>query len=111
MSSTIVILPEDSIALPCYHHAQEFVEIRGNLRKALSDSARTEARREQGTYMFCRGCHINCYLDPSFTFHLNSLFFRSLSAKGSYAYHKYFRYRRKPPFSLLPGRGRVIASP
>jgi len=97
VSSTIVILPDDSLALPCYHHSQEFVKITGSLTKALTDPLRVEATREQGLYMFCNGCHINCYFDPSFTFHYNSMFFNSLAAKASYAFNKYFKYRRKGP--------------
>jgi MoaA/NifB/PqqE/SkfB family radical SAM enzyme len=101
VSSTIVILPDNSMALPCFHHAQEFVNIRKSLEEALGDPRRKEACLKQGLYTFCKGCHINCYFDPSFNYRFNSLFITSLSAKFRYAFTKYFLYRRKFPLNLM----------
>jgi len=104
VSSTIVIMPDNTLALPCYHHAQDFVPISGNLSQAVESSQRLEAKAEQGRYMFCKGCHINCYFDPSFTFGLSPLFIPSLSAKARYAFTKYFLYKRKIAFMLFKKR-------
>jgi MoaA/NifB/PqqE/SkfB family radical SAM enzyme len=98
VSSTIVVLPDNSLALPCFHHAVETVPIAGSLSRALADRRRLDAGREQGLFMFCRGCHINCYFDPSFTSHINTLLLKSLKAKLFYGFTKYFIYKRKLPF-------------
>jgi MoaA/NifB/PqqE/SkfB family radical SAM enzyme len=103
VDSTIVVLPDNSLALPCFHHAQEFVPINGSLASALKDGRRMDASGEQGLFMFCKGCHINCYFDPSFTYGFNSLFFKSVVAKFSYIGTKYLRYGRKSPFHF-PGK-------
>jgi MoaA/NifB/PqqE/SkfB family radical SAM enzyme len=101
VSSTIVVLPDDSLALPCFHHAQEFIPLSGSLSTKFTDKTRKAAIREQGLYTFCKGCHINCYFDPSFTCRFNSLFIKSLSAKMSYAFTKYLLYGQRPPFALF----------
>jgi MoaA/NifB/PqqE/SkfB family radical SAM enzyme len=101
VSSTILILPDNSLALPCFHHAQKFVKIQDSLAAALEDPMRNEASREQGLYTFCKGCHINCYFDPSFTSRLNPFFTKSLGAKARYAFTKYLLYGRKFPFKLF----------
>ncbi len=100
VSSTIVILPDNTLAMPCYHHAQAFVPIASNLGKALESSQRSDEEAQQGRSMFCKGCHINCYFDPSFTFGPSPLFFPSIIAKTKYAFTKYIRYKRKWPLGL-----------
>jgi MoaA/NifB/PqqE/SkfB family radical SAM enzyme len=96
-SAAIVILPENRLALPCYHHAAGFVPIEGALKLALGGPQRRDAIKYQGRYPFCEGCHINCYFDPSYCFTPNSLCFSSLLAKFSYAFMKYAVYKRKMP--------------
>ena len=51
-----------------------------------------KARRMQGRYAFCEGCHLNCYFDPSFNYRFNRLFFQSAFPKFSYIIMKYFIY-------------------
>ncbi len=104
VSSTVVVLPDNTLALPCYHHANATIPIGISLSRALEGNRRRDAAREQGLYAFCKGCHINCYFDPSFTSPINSFFFKSLKAKGSYAITKYFIYKRKFPFRLFAGK-------
>lgn len=96
-SSTIVILPDNRLALPCFHHAQELLPAGTSLEKSLSDNDRVQAIKFQGLYPFCKGCHINCYFDPSFMYLRNTLFLMSLAAKLKYAYAKYIKYGRKLP--------------
>jgi MoaA/NifB/PqqE/SkfB family radical SAM enzyme len=97
VSSTIVVLPDNRLALPCFHHGIESVPIEGSLKNALCDPKRRDAKKHQGQYPFCEGCHINCYFDPSYCFSLNKLCISSLSAKASYAFTKYISYGRKFP--------------
>jgi hypothetical protein len=96
-----VVLPDNTLALPCFHHAQEFIPLGGSLSTAFTDNKRKQAAREQGLYTFCKGCHINCYFDPSFTCQINSLFIKSLSAKTRYAFTKYLLYGRRLPFRVF----------
>jgi MoaA/NifB/PqqE/SkfB family radical SAM enzyme len=97
VSSTIVILPDNTLALPCYHHKTECLNITPSFLQAYNHANRLLALEEQGTYPFCEGCHINCYFDPSYNYYFNSLFLKSFAAKLSYALRKYFFYRRPLP--------------
>jgi MoaA/NifB/PqqE/SkfB family radical SAM enzyme len=96
-SSTIAVLPDGRLALPCFHHAVSFVDAGGSFTAAIESRSRTEAISRQGTYPFCEGCHINCYFDPSYTSSCNGMTLMSLGAKASYAFTKYVVYRRRPP--------------
>jgi MoaA/NifB/PqqE/SkfB family radical SAM enzyme len=100
-SAAIVILPENRLALPCFHHATEFVPIGGFLQQVLGGHQRRDAVNYQGRYPFCEGCHINCYFDPSYCLRPTSLCGRSLMAKASYAFTKYAVYGRKPPMRIF----------
>jgi MoaA/NifB/PqqE/SkfB family radical SAM enzyme len=100
-SSTIAVLPDNRIALPCFHHAAAFVPVGESLAEALRGPGRGESIRRQGAYPFCEGCHINCYFDPSYTATFSRLTLVSLAAKASYAFMKYVVYRRKFPRNLL----------
>lgn len=97
VSSTLVILPDNRLALPCYHHQLETLELKDSLFKAINHPDRLSAIKEQGAHFFCEGCHINCYFDPSFAYTINNLFIKSITAKISYALQKYFIYRRPIP--------------
>jgi MoaA/NifB/PqqE/SkfB family radical SAM enzyme len=102
VSSTLVVVPDGSLALPCFHHASDVTFSKLPLDQALQSRCRAEALQLQGTYPFCAGCHINCYFDPSFTSSMNKFAVRSLAAKVSYAITKYLVYRRKAsPFSFF----------
>ncbi len=97
VSSAIVVLPTNRLALPCFHHASSALPIGGSLRDALAMPERKEALRMQGRYPFCEGCHINCYFDPSYLSVRSILYVQSLSAKISYAATKYLIYKRPLP--------------
>lgn len=102
VESTIVILPENKLALPCFHHRLLQVDISSNLKTALESLQRTESVEMQGKYSFCEKCHINCYFDPSYTFMRNSFFTLSLISKFRYSYMKYLIYHRPlPTFRFL----------
>lgn len=97
VSSTLVILPDNKLALPCYHHREQALKIETNLIDCFDHPQRIEAIKKQGTYSFCKGCHINCYFDPSYTYQINLLYIMSMGAKIKYAFDKYVRYHHKIP--------------
>lgn len=94
VDSTIVILPDNTLAIPCYHHKSDSIKIIDSLDNAMNNPKRLSALKNQGTYPFCDGCHINCYFDPSYTLQCNTYFLLSILAKLSYILQKYFFYRR-----------------
>ncbi|KMQ52658.1 radical SAM domain protein [Chitinispirillum alkaliphilum] len=101
VSSTIVILPDNSLALPCYHHRITTIPINNNLESMFSKPQWRESRNNQGEYDFCEKCHINCYMDPSFNYHPGGLMFFSLMSKLKYGWRKYFIYKNPLSFKLL----------
>ena len=97
VSSTLVILPDNRLALPCYFHASRTIPLQENLEDVLENNDRKTAKNLEGRYNFCSGCHINCYMDPSYNFVLSPYLFRSLISKFKYALYKYFVYRQPIP--------------
>jgi MoaA/NifB/PqqE/SkfB family radical SAM enzyme len=96
VDSTIVVLPDNSVALPCYHHRSSFIPLSNNFHTIYSDPKYELAKKNQGKYSFCEGCHINCYFDPSYNYLKNHLTFYSYSSKLKYALNKYFMYGHFP---------------
>jgi MoaA/NifB/PqqE/SkfB family radical SAM enzyme len=105
-ASTIVILPDNRLALPCYHHNTYAVDIGDSLSRALQHPHRADALRHQGRYPFCQGCHINCYFDPSYLYRPDLLLVRSLWSKWRYSWRKYILdgHPRPGKNTALPGR-------
>lgn len=99
VESTIVVLPNNRLALPCFHHRMDQLCISKDLKTILNSQERYEALQRQGKYSFCEKCHINCYFDPSYTFMRNSLFMLSFTSKLRYSWTKYLLYNRPMPFS------------
>jgi MoaA/NifB/PqqE/SkfB family radical SAM enzyme len=97
VDSTIVILPDNTLVLPCFHHRIDMVPVGKSLSEVLSGSVRQESARMQGCYQFCEQCHINCYFDASYSYLRNRLFVQSMAAKLRYAWQKYIVYRRHFP--------------
>lgn len=97
VSSTVVILPDNRLALPCFHHRCGTEAINGNLQKLLSSKTRLEAIAKEGSYSFCEGCHINCYFDPTYQFSGGRFLLESMRSKLKYAFTKYIIYRRPLP--------------
>ncbi len=99
VDSTVVILPDNTMALPCFHHRIDLVPIKKNLAGLLSGHVRQESAGMQGRYQFCEQCHINCYFDPSYSYLRNRLFIQSMTAKLRYAWRKYIIYKRPRPIA------------
>jgi MoaA/NifB/PqqE/SkfB family radical SAM enzyme len=97
VDSTIVILPDNSLALPCFHHRTKAVPIKNNLAEILSGPSRDESAPMQGRHDFCEHCHINCYFDPSYTYMRNLLFVQSMISKIKYGWRKHITYKRRFP--------------
>ncbi len=102
VDSTVVLIPQSQRVYPCFHHRCMFstYDKEGNSEENQKELF-FEARRMQGRYSFCEGCHLNCYLDPSYNFVFNRLFFQSLGAKFNYIIMKYFYYGNFKPFLRL----------
>jgi len=97
VTSTLVILPDNTLALPCFHHRTASIPLNDGTGGAFDGSARKEAATRQGAFSFCEGCHINCYFDPSYQYIKNKYFLLSLASKWSYAWTKHVLYGRKIP--------------
>jgi MoaA/NifB/PqqE/SkfB family radical SAM enzyme len=103
VDSTVVILPDNTLALPCFHHRIDLMPIKNDLSILLTSPSRKEAAKMQGQYQFCENCHINCYFDPSYGHMRNRMFLQSMAAKLKYTWYKYGIYQRR-----LPGHGKNI---
>ncbi len=101
VETVVVILPDNKLALPCYHHRSSSIPIDGNLNALLASKTWSEALQKQGTYSFCEYCHINCYFDPSYTHLKNGLFWLSMKSKLKYSIDKYFWYSNPLPTTIL----------
>ena len=108
VATTIIVLPTNCIALPCFHHAFSTVPIEGSLCDALNKPERKDALVMQGRYPFCEGCHINCYFDPSYLSMRSILFIQSMNAKLWYAMTKYLFYKRPFPRKFLNLKERTV---
>jgi MoaA/NifB/PqqE/SkfB family radical SAM enzyme len=102
VDSTMVILPDNTLALPCFHHRIDLIPVKNDLAGLLAGATRREAAKMQGQYPFCENCHINCYFDPSYGYMRNRMFLQSMAAKIKYAWYKYVVYRRPWPMTKRP---------
>jgi MoaA/NifB/PqqE/SkfB family radical SAM enzyme len=102
VDSTIVILPDNKLVLPCFHHRIDFLPINNDLDKLIKGAARKKSAEMQGTYQFCEQCHINCYFDPSYGYMHNRMFLQSMGAKLKYAWWKHGVYGRPILKQSLP---------
>jgi MoaA/NifB/PqqE/SkfB family radical SAM enzyme len=90
MSATIVISPDNEIMMPCYHHTQAKIPIGTDLIGLWKNDIKVNYYRENaGRFSFCQGCTINCYMEPSFAYGLDSYFWMTLPSKVKYAYEKF----------------------
>jgi len=101
VDSTIVILPDNTLALPCFHHRSTLLPVNHSITEILNSDPYKRERDRQGKYSFCEGCHINCYFDPSYNFLRNRLTILSLRAKFKYSWTKYVVYRRPIPGNMI----------
>ncbi len=92
IDSTIVINPRGELVLPCYHHQLETIPLEPDLKTVYNLEQVKQYRHRQGRFVFCDGCRINCYFDPSFCYGWDSYTMLSLAAKAKYVFDKYIRF-------------------
>jgi MoaA/NifB/PqqE/SkfB family radical SAM enzyme len=101
VDSTLVILPKNQLALPCYHHSVNRIDINSNLLKIVKSEKYLYHKKNQGKLPFCEGCHINCYFDPSYSYKFDKMMVESSFDKLRYGFYKYGVYRQKMGYSLF----------
>lgn len=80
----IVITPENTIALPCYHSSLEAV----SADKVGNKLTLERASILSGRMPACEGCQINCYMEPSFAVQVNKYWLQSLPSTLNYLIQK-----------------------
>ncbi|MBX3101762.1 MAG: radical SAM protein [Bacteroidetes bacterium] len=88
-SSTVVISPENALVLPCYHLGEQHYPIENRLYDLWQSPLVARERAQEGRSPQCEGCTINCYMQPSFAFELNSWFLRALPSTLKYTVEKW----------------------
>lgn len=91
VEAVIAIAPDDHLLLPCFHQQHDRIRIDGRLAQVRESALVREYQRNDGRHEYCRGCTINCYMDPSFLYRVDAYLLLSLGAKAKYAIDKYFR--------------------
>ncbi|MGE5497821.1 MAG: radical SAM/SPASM domain-containing protein [Syntrophothermus sp.] len=95
VSRVIVISPDNSIILPCYHFAHKNITIDRPIAEIMKTAVYEEFRKMEGKFSFCQGCTVNCYFEPSFAFPINLYSFISLRSKVKYSFYKLVRQKIK----------------
>lgn len=88
-SSTVVISPENTLIMPCYHLDLAQYPINGDLHTLYHSEPVQKEIAMEGKHPGCEGCEINCYMEPSFTLELNRYFAQSLKSTLKYSLEKW----------------------
>jgi len=88
VSRVIVISPYNEIILPCYHFANDKINIDRPLSEIRKSDKIKYFMQNEGRFDFCSGCTVNCYFEPSFAFPTNLYAVASLTSKFKYGYNK-----------------------
>lgn len=97
VSSSIVISPQNELLLPCFHHADTAIPIKGALSDILNSPERNLAKMNQGREEFCRGCTINCYLAPSLPYRMDGYFASFIPWAAKYLFYRHIPRRKSTP--------------
>ena len=87
-TSTVVITPENKLAVPCYHLSEKEFEIKGSLYELFHTEEVSNLRKSQGLLPACEGCTVNCYMQPSFTVNFNKYWLKSVGSNLKYNFIK-----------------------
>lgn len=87
-SSTIVISPENKLILPCYHLGSTEFQIAGDLDRLYYSEEVQKVVAMEGKLPKCKGCVINCYMQPSFAVDISQFWFKALTSTLKYNYMK-----------------------
>jgi len=104
VSSTVVISPDNSVILPCFHRSIGEIPIDRPLDELWKGDEIRRAMAMEGRYRFCEGCAISCYMDPSFLYEIDGYFWRSILPKLGYFIDKHVRSLGRG-MEHLPGAG------
>ncbi len=88
-TSTVVVSPENTLVMPCYHLGVKALPIAGRLYEVWHSDEARKWRQTEGKLPECEGCAVNCYMNPSFGVELNRYFFRALPSTTKYLIEKY----------------------
>lgn len=91
VTTTVVIDTDNTLLLPCYHHASMRLPINGDLKALWTSEPVRDAQAMEGRHSVCQGCAISCYFDPSFTHTVDTYFLLSQASKIKYAMDKYLK--------------------
>ena len=83
-STTLVISPENTLVLPCYHLGLEELPIENRLFDLYHSEKVQSVIAGEGTFPQCEGCVINCYMQPSFAVELNKYWWDALPSTLKY---------------------------
>jgi MoaA/NifB/PqqE/SkfB family radical SAM enzyme len=95
VSRVIVISPYNEIILPCYHFGNERIKIDRPIEEIRSFEKVKYYKKMEGRFEFCKGCTVNCYIEPSFAFPTNLYAVASLTSKFKYGYNKLIKQKLK----------------
>ncbi len=87
-SSTLVISPDNTLVLPCYHLGTETFPINNDLYNLYHSAAVKNIIAQEGKLAACEGCTINCYMQPSFAVEINKYWFKALPSTLKYSIEK-----------------------
>ena len=93
VKGVIVISPDDHLLLPCFHQQRKRIPIEGRLEEIRRGEVVERFLEKDGRHAYCKGCSINCYMDPSFLYSVDSYLCLSMKAKLKYGIDKYLRRR------------------
>ncbi len=82
--TTIVISPENKLMMPCYHLGLESLDIDNQLYELRQSKKVKEMAKMQGRHEACKGCTVNCYMQPSFATELSKYWLLSLPSTLKY---------------------------
>jgi hypothetical protein len=68
MDTHVVISPEGEVYTPCYHYSNYKLTPRAGIDYLLKSDQWKYLASKAGTYDFCKGCSIYCYMDASLFF-------------------------------------------
>ena len=91
VTSTVVISPDNTILVPCYHQAVMQIPAETHLKGWSRRSEYRMFRKCEGRFRVCEGCTISSNFDPSFTVGWDEYFFLSRISKVKYIWDKFVR--------------------
>jgi MoaA/NifB/PqqE/SkfB family radical SAM enzyme len=88
-TSTVVISPQNTLVMPCYHLGIKELPIENQLFEVWHCDEARYWRQTEGRLPQCEGCAVNCYMNPSFGVELNRYFFRAFPSTVKYLTEKF----------------------